>query len=202
MQSFALGPAGDRSYFGPVKNPHNLSKITGGSSSGSGAALASYQCYGSVGSDTGGSVRIPASMCGLVGMKPTFGRVSKHGALTLCWTLDHLGPMTRTVTDNALMLNALSGFDAKDPYSINTVEEDFTQGLDAGIKGKKIGIPTSFYFDTVEGEVQRIFNATIGNLRELGAEIVSIDLPDMDELLIAQQIIFASESYASMKKDI
>ncbi|NEU30998.1 Asp-tRNA(Asn)/Glu-tRNA(Gln) amidotransferase subunit GatA [bacterium LRH843] len=202
MHTFAYGPTGDRSFYGPVKNPHNLAKITGGSSSGSGAAVAAFQCYGSVGSDTGGSVRMPASMCGIVGMKPTFGRVSKHGSLPLCWTLDHLGPMTRTVTDNALMLNVMSGFDAKDPYSISSKVEDFTSGIKSGIKGKKIGIPTSFYFDTIELEVRRIFDSTVDSLRHLGADIVSIDLPGMDDLLAAQQVILASEAYTSLEKHL
>src|SRR5699024_4672563 len=119
MHEFAYGITGDLSYFGPVCNPHNLSKITGGSSSGSGAAVAAGLAFGSIASDTGGSIRVPASCCGIVGMKPTFGRVSKHGIFSLCWTLDHLGPLTRTVKDNALLLNAMVGYDKKDPYSVH-----------------------------------------------------------------------------------
>src|SRR5690625_822631 len=202
MHNFAYGTTGDRSYYGPVKNPHNLQKIAGASSSGSGAAVASYQCFGSVGSDTGGSVRMPASMCGIVGMKPTFGRVSKNGSLPLCWTLDHLGPMTRNVIDNALMLNVLSGFDSKDPYSINAIKEDFTEDIDADIKGKKIGIPTNFYFDILDPAVEKIFNICVDNLRHLGAEIIPIEIPGMDDLLIAQQIITVAESFASMEKHL
>ncbi|MFP7284962.1 amidase [Shouchella clausii] len=202
MHAFAYGTTGDRSFFGPVKNPHNPKKITGGSSSGSGAAVASYQCYGSVGSDTGGSIRMPASMCGIVGMKPTFGRVSRYGAIQLCPTLDHLGPMTRTVTDNALLLNVLSGFDEKDRYSVASKKENFTEGINAGIKGKKIGIPTSFYFDIIDTEVQRVFNSAVENCRLLGAEIVPIELPGMDDLLTAQQVILAAEAYTSLERHL
>lgn len=200
MQSFALGPTGDKSYFGPVLNPLKPGKITCGSSSGSAGALASYQCFGSIGSDTGGSVRMPASACSLVGMKPTFGKVSKHGALPLCWTLDHLGPMTRTVEDNALLLNAIVGFDEKDPYSVASDAEDYSAGIDSGVAGKVIGVPTNFYFDIIESEVQRVFDETVELLKSSGARIVPIELPEMDELLIAQQLIFACESYSSMKE--
>lgn len=200
MHNFAYGTTGDRSYYGAVKNPHNFQKIAGASSSGSGAAVASFQCHASVGTDTGGSVRMPASMCGIVGMKPTFGRVSKNGSLPLCWTLDHLGPMTRGVIDNALMLNVLSGFDENDPYSIHTKEEDFTEKIDAGVKGKKIGIPTNFYFDVLDPIVEKVFNKSVENLRHLGAEIVPIEIPGMDDLLIAQQIITVAESFTSMEK--
>lgn len=202
MHAFAYGTTGDRSFFGPVKNPHNPEKITGGSSSGSGAAVASYLCYGSVGSDTGGSIRMPASMCGIVGMKPTFGRVSKYGSIQLCPTLDHLGPMTRTVTDNALMLNILSGFDKKDSYSAHSKKEDFTEGINKGIRGKKIGIPTSFYFDMIDTEVRRVFDSVVENCRQLGAEIVPVELSGMNDLLTAQQVILAAEAYTSLERHL
>ena len=115
---FAYGPTGDRSYFGPARNPHDPARISGGSSGGSASAVAAKLLYGSLGSDTGGSVRIPAALCGVVGMKPTFGRVSKRGVFPLSWTLDHVGPVTRTVEDNALLLNVLAGHDPADPYSV------------------------------------------------------------------------------------
>ncbi|MHB1653295.1 MAG: amidase [Desulfitobacteriaceae bacterium] len=202
LHQFAYGTTGDRSYFGPTRNPLNLAKITGGSSAGSGAAVAGNLCYGAIGSDTGGSIRIPASCCGIVGMKPTFGRVSKHGAKTLSWTLDHLGPMTRTVKDNAIMLNYLSGFDSKDPYSVPSDDEDFTDRIEQGIKGITIGIPTSFFFDIIEPEVQKVFDKTVETLRLLGANIVDVDLPHMDELLTAQQTIISAEGYAALGKEV
>src|ERR687893_1330045 len=150
---FAYGPTGDSSFFGPTRNPHDAGKITGGSSGGSGAAVAAGLCYGALGSDTGGSVRIPAALCGVVGMKPTFGRVSKAGVFPLSWTLDHVGPLTRTVEDNAMMLNVLAGHDPEDHYSVDRPTEDFTRYLRRGLRGVSIGLPRSFYFDHVEEEV-------------------------------------------------
>src|SRR5215212_11741863 len=120
---FAYGPTGDRSHFGPTRNPHDTARVSGGSSGGSAAAVAANLLYASLGSDTGGSVRIPAALCGIVGMKPTFGRVSKHGVFPLSWTLDHLGPLTRTIEDNVLILNALAGYDSEDPYSVSRPAE-------------------------------------------------------------------------------
>src|SRR5215212_5094609 len=122
---FAYGPTGDRSYFGPTRNPHDPSRISGGSSGGSGAAVAAGLCYAALGSDTAASVRVPAALCGTVGMKPTFGRVSKNGVFPLAWTLDHVGPLARTVEDNALLLNVLAGYDAQDPHSAYRPVEDF-----------------------------------------------------------------------------
>jgi aspartyl-tRNA(Asn)/glutamyl-tRNA(Gln) amidotransferase subunit A len=202
MQQFAYGTTGDRSYFGPIRNPIDTSKITGGSSAGSGAAVAANLCYGSIGSDTGGSIRIPASCCGIVGMKPTFGRVSKHGAMTLSWTLDHLGPMTRSVKDNAIMLNYISGYDSKDAYSLPSPNEDFTGKIGQGVKDITIGVPTSFYFDIIEPEVQRIFDESLDCLRRQGAKIVPVDLPFMDELLAAQQIILSTEGYVALEREV
>jgi aspartyl-tRNA(Asn)/glutamyl-tRNA(Gln) amidotransferase subunit A len=202
MHQFAYGTTGDRSYFGPARNPHNLSKVTGGSSSGSGAAVAGFMAYGAIGSDTGGSIRIPASCCGIVGMKPTFGRVSKHGSFVLSWTLDHLGPMTRSVMDNALMMNAIAGFDEKDPYSVKSPVEDFTAEIGKGIKGCKVGVPTTFFFDLIQPEVQRIFDINLERMKNQGAEIRYINLEHMDELLIAQQTIIAAEAYAALEKEV
>lgn len=192
---FAYGPTGDRSYFGPVSNPHDASKISGGSSSGSGAAVASGLCYAAVGTDTAGSVRIPASCCGIVGMKPTFGRVSKYGIYPLGWTLDHPGPMTRTVEDNALLLGVLSGHDKRDPYSARRDTEDFTRHLDPSLEGKVIGVPSSFYFDNVEPEVESTVRDAIEDLRGLGAKMREIELPRIEEMLTAQRTILAGEAF-------
>jgi aspartyl-tRNA(Asn)/glutamyl-tRNA(Gln) amidotransferase subunit A len=202
MHQFAYGTTGDRSYFGPVRNPHDSSKMAGGSSAGAGAAVAAFLCYGAIGSDTGGSIRIPASCCGIVGMKPTFGRVSKRGAVPLSWTLDHLGPMTRTAEDNAIMLNAISGYDAKDPYSIKQGEEDFAAEVGHSIEGITVGVPTSFYFDVIEPEVQRVFDDGVELLKRQGAEVVPVDLDHMDELLTAQQVILTAEAHAALEKEL
>lgn len=202
MHQFAYGTTGDRSYFGPVKNPHDPSKMAGGSSAGAGAAVAAFLCYGAIGSDTGGSIRIPASCCGIVGMKPTFGRVSKRGAVPLSWTLDHLGPMTRTAEDNAILLNAISGYDAKDPYSVKSEGEDLGSEIGEPIEGMIVGVPTSFYFDIIEPEVQRVFDQRVEHLKEQGADVVPVDLDHMDELLTAQQVILTAEAHAALEKEL
>src|SRR5919202_3925503 len=143
---FAYGPTGDRSLFGPTRNPHDSTRISGGSSSGSGAAVAAGLCYAALGSDTAGSIRIPSALCGVVGIKPTFGRVSKRGVFPLAWTLDHVGPIARTVEDNALLLNTIAGYDQADPYSSYRPVEDFARDLTLGVRGGTMGIPGGFYF--------------------------------------------------------
>jgi aspartyl-tRNA(Asn)/glutamyl-tRNA(Gln) amidotransferase subunit A len=193
---FAYGPTGDRSHFGPTKNPHDGRRITGGSSGGSGAAVAASLCYGALGSDTGGSIRIPAALCGVVGMKPTFGRVSKSGVFPLSWTLDHVGPITRTVEDNALMLNALAGHDPEDPYSLDLPEEDFTRDLNRGVRGARIGIPRDFYFEHVDEEVEARVRKAVEVFVSLGAEVREVEIPNLWETLHAQRLILGAEAYA------
>jgi aspartyl-tRNA(Asn)/glutamyl-tRNA(Gln) amidotransferase subunit A len=193
---FAYGPTGDRSYFGPTTNPYDPERITGGSSGGSGAAVATELCYGALGSDTGGSIRVPAALCGVVGMKPTFGRVSKYGVFPLSWSLDHVGPLTRTVEDNALFLNVIAGYDPKDPYSIDRPSEDFTRDLRLDVQGAVIGVPKHFYFEHVEPEIESKIQDAIEVFRELGAEVREIELPNLHETLSAQRLTLASEAYA------
>jgi aspartyl-tRNA(Asn)/glutamyl-tRNA(Gln) amidotransferase subunit A len=193
---FAYGPTGDRSRFGPTRNPHDRSRISGGSSSGSGAAVAANLLYGALGSDTGGSVRIPASLCGVVGMKPTFGRVSKHGVFPLSWTLDHVGPLTRTVEDNALILNVLAGHDPKDPYSANKPAEDFTRDVHRGVRGRVVGLPEGFYFEHVEEEVGERVRETVEVFRALGSEVRVVGIPNLWETLKAQRLTLAADAYA------
>ena len=192
----AYGPTGDRSYFGPTLNPHDARRITGGSSGGSGAAVAANLCYGALGSDTGGSIRIPAALCGTVGMKPTFGRVSKSGVFPLSWSLDHVGPITRTVKDNALMLNVLAGHDPEDPYSVDHPAEDFTRDLQRGLRGAGIGFPTSFYFDHVDEEVGARVREAVEVFRSLGALVREVEIPNLVDTLHAQRLILAAEAYA------
>ena len=192
---FAYGPTGDRSYFGPSRNPHDLARITGGSSGGSGAAVAAGLVYGSLGSDTGGSVRIPAALCGVAGMKPTFGRVSKSGVFPLSWTLDHVGPLTRTVEDNALLLSALAGHDPEDPYSVEEAAEDFVRDLERGVGGGVIGLPTSFYFEHVATEVEARVREVVEVFRSLGAVVREVEIPHLQETLRAQLPILTVEAY-------
>jgi aspartyl-tRNA(Asn)/glutamyl-tRNA(Gln) amidotransferase subunit A len=193
---FAYGPTGDRSFFGPTLNPHDPGKISGGSSGGSGAAVATGLCYGAIGSDTGGSIRIPAALCGVVGMKPTFGRVGKSGVFPLAWTLDHVGPLTRTVEDNALFLSALAGLDPKDPYSVDHPPEDFARDLGRGVRGAVVGVPTNFFFEHVEGEVESRVREAVETFRNLGAEVREVEVPNVWETLHAQRLTLAAEAYA------
>jgi len=193
---FAYGPTGDRSHFGPTKNPHDTRRITGGSSGGSGAAVAANLCYGALGSDTGGSIRIPAALCGVVGMKPTYGLVSKHGVFPLSWSLDHVGPITYTVEDNALVLNALAGHDPQDLYAVDLPPEDFTRDLDRALSGAAIGVPTSFYTEHVDAEVEARIGEAAAALVSLGAQVREVEIPNLWETLHAQRLILGAEAYA------
>ena len=193
---FAYGPTGDRSFFGPTRNPYDPGRITGGSSGGSGAAVATGLCYGAIGSDTGGSIRIPAALCGIVGMKPTFGRVGKSNVFPLAPTMDHLGPMTRTVEDNALMLSALAGYDPEDLYSVDRPEEDFARDLERGVSGTAIGVPSGFYFEHVDAEVEARVREAVEVFRSLGAEVREVEIPNLWETLHAQRLTLAAEAYA------
>lgn len=193
---FAYGPTGDRSYSGPARNPHDTARITGGSSGGAGAAVAAGLCYGAVGTDTGGSVRIPAALCGVVGMKPTYGRVSLYGVFPLAWSLDHAGPLTRTVEDNALLLNTLAGHDHRDPCSAVRDSEDFTRDLVKSVRGSAVGIPSSFYFDSLSEEVKAVVEQAIETFRRLGAEVRTVEMTGLEQYLHAQRLMLASEAYA------
>jgi aspartyl-tRNA(Asn)/glutamyl-tRNA(Gln) amidotransferase subunit A len=192
----AYGATGDLSHFGPTRNPHNPDRISGGSSSGSGAAMAAELCYAALGSDTAGSIRIPSALCGVVGMKPTFGRVSKRGVFPLSWTLDHVGPITRTVEDNALLLNALAGHDPEDPYSTNGPAEDFARDLRRDVRSGAVGVPANFYFEHVEDEVERRVRESIDVFRSLGAEVREVEIPNLQETLKALRLTLAAEAYA------
>jgi aspartyl-tRNA(Asn)/glutamyl-tRNA(Gln) amidotransferase subunit A len=158
--------------------------------------VATGLCYGAIGSDTGGSIRIPAALCGVVGMKPTFGRVGKSGVFPLAWTLDHVGPLTRTVEDNALFLSILAGHDPEDPYSVDRPTEDFARDLDRGVRGTAIGVPTSFFFEHVEREVGARVREAVETFRSLGAEVREVEVPNAWETLHAQRLTLAAEAYA------
>ena len=193
---FAYGTTGDRSRFGPVGNPHDPFRISGGSSSGSAAAAAAGLVYGALGTDTGGSIRIPAALCGAVGMKSTFGRVSKRGVFPLAWTLDHVGPITRTVGDNAILFNTLAGHDPDDPYSARRDPEDFARDLGRGIGGGVVGSPSGFYFERLDEEVAERVGEAIEVFRGLGAEVRPVEVPLLREALDAQRLVLAAEAYA------
>ncbi|EKN64139.1 amidase [Neobacillus bataviensis LMG 21833] len=198
---FAYGPTGDRSFWGPCRNPHNPDKITGGSSSGSAAAIAADMVNAALGTDTGGSIRIPSSACGIVGMKPTYGVISKYGIYPTANSLDHAGPMTKTVKENAVLLNILAGFDEKDPYSINQSKEDYTRLIGKSISGKVIGLP-SFYFRNIDKEVSKAINEVINVYQEQGAIIEEIEIQGIEEIAGAQVITIQAEANAVHEKNL
>jgi aspartyl-tRNA(Asn)/glutamyl-tRNA(Gln) amidotransferase subunit A len=203
MHEFAFGGPSVDTPFPAVRNPWNTDHIPGGSSSGSGAALAAGFCYGALGSDTGGSIRTPSSHCGIVGIKPTYGRVSRYGVIPLSWSLDHAGPMARSVEDCAILLQAIAGYDSKDPASAHVAVPNFRSELKAGIKGLRVGVPRDHWFDENRGidqETEKIFNQAIEVLRELGASVVEIDGKPFSLARKANQTILVCEAYAYHEK--
>lgn len=177
MHQFAYGPTGENSDYGPTHNPWNPERITGGSSGGSGAATAAGQCAITMGSDTGGSVRIPAALCGIVGLKPTYGLVSRAGLTPLSWCLDHPGPMTRTVTDAALTMQVIAGYDPQDPAAADVNIPDYTAALTGSIQGIRIGVPREYFDAPLDAEVAQEVRAAIALLEQLGATIAEVSLP-------------------------
>ena len=199
MHEFALGGPDWTTPFEPACNPWNLAHITGGSSSGSGSAVASGQALGALGSCTGGSIRGPASLCGIVGLKPTYGRVSRAGVVTLSWSQDHAGPMTWTVEDTAYMLQAIAGHDPKDPTSSRSPVPDYSLSLRENIRGVKLGLPRHYFFDpdpSVNAEVVATVEKAIGELESLGATVQEVSLPSLDYVRAANAVIMICEAYA------
>jgi aspartyl-tRNA(Asn)/glutamyl-tRNA(Gln) amidotransferase subunit A len=176
MSEFAAGPTGHNEHFGHCRNPFNPAHVTGGSSSGSGAAVAARLVYGALGSDTGGSIRLPAAANGVVGLKPTYGRVSRHGALARAWSLDHVGPLTRTAEDSALMMAAIAGHDPNDGAISHEPVPDFSAGLADGIKGLRVGVVDDADGAPVDDEVRGALAASLDVLRSLGAQTVPVRL--------------------------
>ena len=199
MHEFALGGPDWTTPFEPPRNPWNPDHITGGSSSGSGSAVASGQCMGALGSCTGGSIRGPASLCGIVGLKPTYGRVSRFGVVTLSWSQDHAGPMTWTVEDTAYMLQAIAGYDPKDPTSSRAPVPDYSLSLREDIRGVKLGLPRHYFFDpdpSVNPEVVATVETAVAVLQELGAHVEEVSLPSLEHVRAANSVIMVSEAYA------
>jgi aspartyl-tRNA(Asn)/glutamyl-tRNA(Gln) amidotransferase subunit A len=200
MHEFAYGTTSVNPHYGPVRNPWDPERVTGGSSGGSAAALAASFAPLTLGTDTGGSIRIPASLCGTVGLKPTYGRVSRRGAYPLCWSLDHIGPMTKTAVDCAIALNTIAGHDPGDPASAAVPVPDYTRSLFRDLKGVRIGIPDSYYFERLEGDVAKAVAGAIRHLRSLGARIRPVTIPDLEEAAMAAFIGLVAEGAASLEK--
>lgn len=197
MVEFAYGPTGHNGITGTPRNPRNPAYITGGSSSGPAAAVAADLIYGSLGSDTGGSIRIPASCCGIVGIKPTYGRVSRAGAMGLSFTLDHVGPLARTVADCALLLRVIAGQDQRDPTTSGRAVPDYPAMLNQSPGALRIAVPDNYFYDPVKPEVRRVVEQTLDVYRELGAKIVRVTIPSVELANPMVMLIMAVEA-ASM----
>lgn len=196
LHEWAFGVTTQNPHFGPTRNPWDPSRIPGGSSGGSGAALAAGLCHGALGSDTGGSIRIPASLCGIVGLKPTFGRVSVRGSVPLAWSLDHAGPMARTVRDVALLYAAIAGYDAEDPTSVERDVGDPLAEIEDGVRGLRLGLPRQHFFAGTEPEITSAVREAARLLEREGAVVEEIDLPRTDALLPTQTAIIGTEAAA------
>ena len=222
MDEFAMGSSTENSAFGPTKNPHNLEHVPGGSSGGSAAAVAADLCVFALGSDTGGSIRQPASFCGVVGFKPTYGRVSRHGLIAMASSLDQIGPITKNVYDSALVLNSIVGHDIFDSTTVNRDVVDFTKNLDKSIKGLRVGVPKEYFavpsgasgrtspkaMTTARGgrgeglsfEVRTSVQDTISKLENLGCHLVDVSLPHSEFALATYYIIMPSEVSSNLAR--
>jgi aspartyl-tRNA(Asn)/glutamyl-tRNA(Gln) amidotransferase subunit A len=196
MHELAYGITSANPYFGAVRNPWNMEHSPGGSSGGSGAAVAANIVYAAMGSDTGGSIRIPASFCGTVGLKPTYGRVSRYGALPLAYTLDHMGPLARSVRDAALMLNYIAGHDKKDPSSSRHPVVDYVPDDGCSIRGLRLGFPETFFFEELDPDVESAVRGALARAASLGAEVKPVFVPDMEAVNTVARLILLSEASA------
>ncbi|QMU56181.1 MAG: Asp-tRNA(Asn)/Glu-tRNA(Gln) amidotransferase subunit GatA [Candidatus Mycalebacterium zealandia] len=201
MDEFAMGSSNETSHFGVVKNPWDTSRVPGGSSGGCAAAVAAGLCSGAVGTDTGGSIRQPAAFCGVVGMKPTYGRVSRFGMVAFASSLDQAGPLARSVEDAAILLGAIAGFDEKDSTSIDAPAAECGTDIESGVKGMKIGIPAEYFnVGGMDGEVEQSVRATIKEMESLGAETVEISMPNTEYAVSVYYIIAPCEASSNLAR--
>jgi aspartyl-tRNA(Asn)/glutamyl-tRNA(Gln) amidotransferase subunit A len=192
MHEFAYGATSAVSYFGPVHNPWALDRVSGGSSGGSAAAIATSLCFGTLGTDTGGSIRIPSSHCGVVGLMPSYGRVSNRGVIPMAWTLDHVGPIAKTVEDAALILGVIAGYDEKDPTTVETAVPDYGAAFKMRVAKLRVGLPRAGFFDNLDPEYAKAVEAAIDVLRNVTASVSDIAVPRA----VAAPIIWGPETYA------
>jgi aspartyl-tRNA(Asn)/glutamyl-tRNA(Gln) amidotransferase subunit A len=199
MHELAYGISSANPHYGAVRNPWDLERSPGGSSGGSGAAVASQIVYGAMGSDTGGSIRIPAAYCGTVGLKPTYGRVSRYGVLPLGYSLDHMGPLTRSVRDAAIFLNAIAGRDKRDETSSRRPVTDFVPEEGCSLRGMRIGFPENFYFERIDADVESSVRGAIARAASMGAELKPVWVPDIAALNAVGQVTLLSEASAILE---
>jgi len=200
MDEFAMGSSNETSYYGAVKNPWNKDCVPGGSSGGSASAVAARLCPAATGTDTGGSIRQPASLCGITGLKPTYGRVSRYGMIAFASSLDQGGPMTQTAEDAALLMNTMAGFDAKDSTSAAKPVNDYTASLNDSISGLKIGLPKQYFDNSLNPEVAKIVETAIKELEKLGATCVSIELPNTELSIPAYYVVAPAECSSNLSR--
>ena len=194
LHEIALGVTNVNPHFGACRNPWNTERITGGSSGGSAAALSAGLCMGALGSDTGGSIRIPASLCGVVGLKPTYGRVSLRGVMPLSWNLDHAGPMARNVLDTAMLFQAIAGYDPLDPYSWDTPIGDYLTDIEGGVQGWRVGLATGRFYERTEAEVQDMIEQAAVVFSQLGARVERVEPPLAYETARANGVVVNSDA--------
>ena len=200
MDEFAMGSSTETSYFGITKNPWDLERIPGGSSGGSAAAVVADECIAAIGSDTGGSIRQPAALCGVVGMKPTYGRVSRYGLVAFASSLDQIGPFTKDVEDCAIMMNILAGYDPRESTSVPVDVPDYRQFLSRGIGGWKVGIPKEYFIEGIDAEVRDAIQQTIKVIEGLGAKCIEVSLPHTEYCLAVYYIIAPAEASSNLAR--
>ena len=200
MDEFAMGSTTETSYYGVTRNPRNTEHVPGGSSGGSAAAVAANECYFALGSDTGGSIRQPASFCGVVGLKPTYGTVSRYGLVAYGSSLDQIGPLTKNVTDCAAVLEIIAGHDPKDSTSVERQDTDFTEALVKDVKGMRIGIPRDYLGEGLDAEVRAAVLAAAESFKELGAQVEEFDLSLVEYAIPAYYTIAAAEASSNLER--
>lgn len=200
MDEFAMGSSNETSFFGKVKNPWNTHLVPGGSSGGSAAAVAARLCPAATGTDTGGSIRQPASLCGISGIKPTYGLVSRFGMIAFASSLDQGGPMAKSAEDCAVLLNVMTGFDKKDSTSLEREKEDYTRDLDKPLAGIKIGLPKEFFAEGLSTEVNQVIQEAIQQYRQLGAEIVEVSLPNSALAIPVYYVLAPAEASSNLSR--
>src|SRR5437660_4160461 len=200
LDEFAMGSTTEHSYFGPSRNPWNTDCVPGGSSGGSGVSVSAFECMASLGSDTGGSVRSPASFCSVVGLKPTYGLISRYGLVSFANSVEQIGPLARTVEDIAFILNIIAGRDLHDNTTIENGMPDYTQDIDAGVTGKKIGIISEMIGEGVDKDVQSATKDTVSTFEKLGAECVSISLDSVKHSVAAYYTLASAEASSNLAR--
>ena len=200
MDEFAMGSSNETSFYGPVKNPWDTTRVPGGSSGGSAAAVAARLAPAATGTDTGGSIRQPAALCGITGLKPTYGVVSRYGMIAFASSLDQAGPMARTAEDCALLLNVMAGFDARDSTSLEREKEDYTRDLSRPLAGLKIGLPREFFSEGLSGDTARAVEQAIDALKKLGAQTVAVALPNSKLSVAAYYVLAPAEASSNLSR--